>query len=168
MQRFLGVLWDISADSFTFKANEETNPFTRRGVFSVVNSLYDPLGLVTPLAVKGKLLLRAMIAKPEPENWDEPLPGEQRPAWEAWCQALQVLTLLRRPHCYTTTSLKVSFVLGKAKLAPSHATTVPHLELCTAVWRVEMTELIIEKLDLDLQAVAFYSDSRVVLGYISR
>ena len=30
-----------------------------------------------------------------------------------------------------------------------------------------MTELIIEELDLDLQAVAFNSDSRVVLGYIS-
>ena len=151
--------------------------------------------------MKGKLLLRAMIAKPEPENWDEPLPEEQRPAWEAWCQALQALTLLRVPRCYTTTSLKavsrrelhtfcdaskeaigavsylrtiqcdgnmqVSFVLGKAKLAPSHATTVPRLELCAAVLGVEMTELIIEELDLDLQAVAFYSDSRVVLGYIS-
>ena len=168
---------------------------------SVVNSLYDPLGLAAPVAVKGKLLLRAMIAKPEPENWDEPLPEEQRPAWEAWCQALQALTLLRVPRCYTTTSLKavsrrelhtfcdaskeaigavsylrtiqcdgnmqVSFVLGKAKLAPSYATNVPHLELCAAVLGIETTELIIEELDLDLQAVAFYSDSRVVLGYIS-
>ena len=87
-QRSLGVLWDISANSFTFKANVGAKPFTRRGVLSVVNSLYDPLGLATPVAVKGKLLLRAMIAKPEPENWDEPLPEEQRPAWEAWCQAI--------------------------------------------------------------------------------
>ena len=165
---------------------------------SVVNSLYDPVGLAAPVAAKGKLLLRAMIAKPEPENWDEPLPEEQRPAWEAWCQALQALTLLRVPHCYTTTSLKavsqwelhtfcdaskkviaavsylktiqcdgnmqVSFVLGKVKLAPSHATTVPHLKLCAAVLGVEMRELIIEELDLDLQAVAFYSESRVIPG----
>ena len=87
-QRSLGVLWDISADSFTFKANVGAKPFTRRGVLSVVNSLYDPLGLAAPVVVKGKLLLRAMIAKPEPENWDEPLPEEQRPAWEAWCQAI--------------------------------------------------------------------------------
>ena len=143
-----------------------------------------------------------MIAKPEPENWGEPLPEEQRPAWEGWCQALQASTLLRVPRCYTTTSLKavsrrelrtfcdaskevigafsylrtiqcngnmqVSFVPGKAKLAPSHPTTVPRLELCAAVLGVEMTQLIIEELDLDLQAVAFYSDSRVVvLGYIS-
>ena len=63
--------------------------------------------------------------------------------------------------------MQVSFVLGKAKLAPSHATNVPHLELCAAVLGIETTELIIEELDLDLQAVAFYSDSRVVLGYIS-
>ena len=63
--------------------------------------------------------------------------------------------------------MQVSFVLGKAKLAPSHATNVPHLELCAAVLGIETTELIIEELDLDLQTVAFYSDSRVVLGYIS-
>ena len=105
-QRSLGVLWDISSDSLTFKANVEAKLFTTRGVLSVVNSLYDPLGLAAPVAVKGKLHLRAMIAKAEPENWDEPLPEEQRPAWEAWCQALQALILLRLPRCYTTTSLK--------------------------------------------------------------
>ena len=63
--------------------------------------------------------------------------------------------------------MQVSFVLGKAKLASSHATTVPRLELCAVVLGIETTELIIEELDLDLHAVAFYLDRRVVLGYIS-
>ena len=112
-----------------------------------------------------------MTAKPEPENWDKPLPEEQRPAWEAWCQALQALTLLSVPRCYTTTSLKavsrrelhtfcdasneaigavshlrtiqcngnvqVSFVLGEAKLAPSHATTVLHWNIALLYWELK-------------------------------
>ena len=107
IQRALGVLWDISADAFTFKVSLEKRPFTRRGVLSVLNSLYDPLGLAAPVTVRGKLLLRSMMANLSnlhPESWDEPLPEEQRLAWEAWCKTLQALTLLRVPRCYTVVS----------------------------------------------------------------
>ena len=61
----------------------------------------------------------------------------------------------------------LSFVFGKAKLAPSHATTIPCLELCAATVGIEITELIIQELDIKPDAVAYYSDSRVVLGYIT-
>ena len=83
VQRALGVQWDISADVFTFKVSLGRRPFTRRGVLSVLNSLYDPLGLAAPVIVRGKLLLRSMMANLsnlQPESWDEPLPEEQRPA----------------------------------------------------------------------------------------
>ena len=175
VQRSLGVLWDISSDSFTFKVSEEKKPFTKKGVLSVINSLYDPLGLAAPVVIRGKMLLRSMMktsSRPHPESWDEPLPEEQRPGWEDWCQTLRALTLVRVPRYYTSASLKafshrelhtfcdasneaigavsylrtihcdgeiqVAFVLGKAKLAPSHATTVPRLELCAAVLAVEI------------------------------
>ena len=36
----------------------------------------------------------------------------------------------------------VGFVMGKSKLAPRPAHTIPHLELCAAVLTVEMYELI--------------------------
>ena len=204
VQRALGVLWDISADAFTFKVSLGKRPFTRRGMLSILNSLYDPLGLAAPVIVRGKLLLRSMMANLgnlQPESWDEPLPEEQRPAWEAWCKALQALTLLMVPRCYTMASytgvrrwelhtfcdasndaigavaylrtvqhdgsIQVSFVFGKAKLAPSHATTIPRLELCAATLGIEITEPIIQELDIKPDAVAYYSDSRVVLGYIT-
>ena len=107
VQRALGVLWDISADAFTFKVSLEKRPFTRRGVLSILNSLYDPLGLAAPVIARGKLLLRSMMANLgnlQAESWDEPLPEELRPAWEAWCKALQALTLLMVPRCYTMAS----------------------------------------------------------------
>ena len=61
--------------------------------------------------------------------------------------------------------LQVSFVVGKAKLAPSHATTIPRLELCAAVLGVEITELNLEEV-VQPDSITYYSDSKVVLGYI--
>lgn len=50
---------------------------------------------------------------------------------------------------------------------PSHATTILCLELCAATLGIEITELINQELDIKPDTVAYYSDSRVVLGYIS-
>ena len=60
----------------------------------------------------------------------------------------------------------VYFLLGKAKVAPSHGHTIPRLELCSAVVAVELADTIRDQLNVDLDDVKFYSDSRVVLGYI--
>ena len=46
-----------------------------------------------------------------------------------------------------TGEVQVSFVLGKAKLMPTHATTIPRLELCAAVMGVELTKVITEELE---------------------
>lgn len=67
--------------------------------------MYDPLGFATPVVVKGKFLLQSMVTHHDncqPENWDEPLPQDWKPTWEAWCQTLQALTTLRVPRCYMT------------------------------------------------------------------
>lgn len=66
-----------------------------------------------------------------------------------------------------TGEVQVTFVLGKAKLTPAHATTIPRLELCAAVMGVELLELITEELERKPDSVTFYSDSKVVLGYIT-
>ena len=65
------------------------------------------------------------------------------------------------------TEIQVALALGKAKLALSHATTVPHLESCAALLAVEIAELIIGEMDMELATIAFHSDSRVVLSYKS-
>ncbi|XP_053577874.1 uncharacterized protein LOC128667035 [Bombina bombina] len=60
----------------------------------------------------------------------------------------------------------VGFIMGKSKLAPRPAHTVPSLELCAAVLSVELAELITEEMDIELYAVKYYTDSKIVLGYI--
>ena len=61
----------------------------------------------------------------------------------------------------------MGFVMGKAKLAPLPEHTVPRLELCAAVLAVELAELISSEIDMELDDTIFYSDSKVVLVYIS-
>ncbi|CAC5392104.1 unnamed protein product [Mytilus coruscus] len=60
----------------------------------------------------------------------------------------------------------VGFVLGKAKVAPTHGHTIPRLELCAAVLAVQVSEIILEELDIQVNQTRFYTDSQVVLGYI--
>lgn len=63
--------------------------------------------------------------------------------------------------------IHVGFVMGKAKLTPLPEHTVPRLELCAAMLVVEPAELISSEIDMELDDTTFYSDSKVVLGYIS-
>ena len=199
MQRSLGLLWEIRTDTFTFSASTVLKPFTRRGVLSTVNSVFDPMGLLAPITIQGRALLRELTS--ELTDWDTPLPASKLMKWEAWRDSLQVLKELHVPRTNTPTSLikavhtelcvfsdastiaigaiaylraiqedgkvEVLFVMGKAKLAPLSEPTIPRLKLCAAVLAVEMADLIREELDLKLDAIRFYTDSKVVLRYIN-
>lgn len=46
MERALGLQWCADTDKFKFRTTAQEQPQTRRGILSVVSSLYDPLGLL--------------------------------------------------------------------------------------------------------------------------
>ena len=48
LERALGVYWDAQSDTFKFKALQAYKPSTKRGALSVVSSLFDPLGFLSP------------------------------------------------------------------------------------------------------------------------
>ncbi len=79
IQRSLGLSWNLESDSFIFKVSREERPYTKRGVLSTVNSLYDPLGFVAPITVQGKALIRELSS--ELCEWDDPLPPEKEQYW---------------------------------------------------------------------------------------
>ena len=68
---------------------------------------------------------------------------------------------------YDVNSSSVSFLLGKAKVAPVHGHTIPRLELCAAVLATEIAETVRDQLDIPEEGFHFFTDSQVVLGYIS-
>ena len=47
---------------------------TKRKISSVVNSIYDPMGLLTPFTVKSKIILRKLWASSPKLDWDDPVP----------------------------------------------------------------------------------------------
>ena len=53
VQQSLRVFWDLETDAFTFKVSLPEKPFTRRGVLSIVNSVYYPLGFAVPVMLEG-------------------------------------------------------------------------------------------------------------------
>ena len=46
-ERTLGVHWFILEDKLGFRMNIKNQPSTRRGILSVVSSVYDPIGFVS-------------------------------------------------------------------------------------------------------------------------
>ncbi|XP_061191716.1 uncharacterized protein LOC133199932 [Saccostrea echinata] len=95
----------------------------------------------------------------EPENilWEKGLLGNN--ASEKAIAAVAYLT--------SDKHLSVGFVLGKAKVAPTHGHTIPRLELCAAVLATEIGQTISDNLDIPLDSIQYHTDSKVVLGYIS-
>ena len=198
LQRSLGLSWELQTDSFTFRVSRDVKPFTRRGMLSTVNSLYDPLGFASPITVQGKALVRDVSS--EQHEWDTPLPLEKETQWKAWTDSLTELEQVCIQRAYIPVSMScckwielcvfadastlaiaavaylraldfegkwhVGFVMGKSKLAPYPMHTIPRLELCAAVLAVELAAVIQSEIDIELQAVRFFTDSRIVLGYI--
>ncbi|XP_069109957.1 uncharacterized protein [Argopecten irradians] len=104
VQHSLGLSWDLESDSFLFRISPDDKPYTRRGVLSVTNSLFDPLGFIAPVAIGGKILLRSMTTGMF--DWDETLPSKFYNEWERWRDSLHDLQDLRIPRQYTSSSFK--------------------------------------------------------------
>ncbi|XP_061176110.1 uncharacterized protein LOC133185066 [Saccostrea echinata] len=199
LQRSLGVSWDISKDSFTFQVTSTHRPFTKRGVLATINGLYDPIGIVAPVTIRGKLIMQDVMSSVT--DWDEPIPHAFQAKWHNWVESLVDLQSILIPRCYVNLPssevqrrelhvfsdasqkaisavayLKicdvsgghhVSFVHGKARVAPSQGHTIPRLELCAAVLATRLKDTITQHLTVPIDSITMYTDSRVVLGYIN-
>ncbi|XP_068207466.1 uncharacterized protein [Palaemon carinicauda] len=98
--RALGIAWDVAGDEFCFRVNlaqECDTKLTRRKILSMLASIYDPLGLVNPVTVKGKLLLQeATICK---LSWDDPIPKGLACKWSQWYSSLDGLREIEISRC---------------------------------------------------------------------
>ncbi|XP_078380254.1 uncharacterized protein LOC144663213 [Oculina patagonica] len=205
-QRSLGVYWDLEDDVFTFKVSPPDKPFTRRGVLSIVNSIYDPLGLAVPVLLEGRLLLQQLVIMGKKKNndtplgWDDPLPETQRLQWQRWQNSLKDLEKVTVPRCYHPNDfgriaraeihafsdaskdaigasvylrlishkgeISTAFLFGQSRVAPAQSTSIPRLELCAAALAVQAGAKVVKEIDLKIDEVTYYTDSRVVLGYL--
>ena len=65
LQRTLGVTWNTEEDVFVMNVKVPNKLFSKRGVISVNNTIYDPCGIASPATLQGKLLQRKIIPSKE-------------------------------------------------------------------------------------------------------
>lgn len=97
IERALGVLWNIGRDEFGFKIKVKDKPPTRRGILSIVSSVYDPLGFVSPFVLPAKILMQELCRKNL--GWDDPIHVDHLTRWKSWQEELSKLEQLRVPRC---------------------------------------------------------------------
>ncbi|KAL1268410.1 hypothetical protein QQF64_033773 [Cirrhinus molitorella] len=112
MQSVLGVKWNIETDAFSFKVDLTERPATRRGILSVVASVYDPLGFLAPYILTGKRVLQEMCK--QGVGWDEPVPSHLKPKWDTWLHDLENLHKVQIPRCF------ISEKIGKIQKIELH------------------------------------------------
>lgn len=89
-ERVLGLQWNTKTDTFEFQVNIKERPLTRRGILSVVSSIYDPLGFISPVILPAKLLLQDLCQMKL--GWDDQIPDEKISIWKGWLESLPLLS----------------------------------------------------------------------------
>ena len=56
--KLLGFKWNKHRDILAVTFPADNTPTTKRGILSKLSKMYDPLGLVSPLALESKLVFR--------------------------------------------------------------------------------------------------------------
>ena len=77
-----------------------------------------------------------------------------------------IATVIYIKSVSTEGNTSISLLYAQAKRSPKQATTIPRLELCAAVLSVSAVKWITRELKLNITKIVFYTDSKVVLGYI--
>ena len=101
-QRILGVRWDVSRDQlhFGFDNNArrvtELEP-TKRRLVSIVGRFYDPMGLLSPIVIRFKMLFQELCTRRL--EWDQTLTGDLLHQWNTLISELQYSPAMSLPRC---------------------------------------------------------------------
>ena len=98
IERALGVRWDVESDTFGFKITLKDRPSTRRGILSVVSSVYDPLGFAAPFILPAKRILQDLCRKGL--GWDTLVSDDDLAVWQNWLKDLPRLESLKVERCF--------------------------------------------------------------------
>lgn len=97
MERALGIQWCAESDQFRFKINLKDRPHTRRGLLSLVSSIFDPLGFLAPVVLPAKRILQDLCR--QKYGWDEDLPDTVIKSWKKWISSLPQLEKFGVDRC---------------------------------------------------------------------
>ncbi|XP_048481675.1 uncharacterized protein LOC125489576 [Plutella xylostella] len=194
--KMLGLRWKPESDIFVFQLKiEELSKLTKRALLSDISKLFDPLGWLSPLTTKLKLLFQKVWLTSL--DWDDKLPENLIKEWLSFRNDLQSINQIKVPrwlntknqdnvelHGFCDSSIKayacvvycrvskdgestVTLIAGKARLVPVNKNiSLPRLELNGAVLLTKLMSKIRSCLSNHLIKTIGWTDSTAVLGWI--
>jgi hypothetical protein len=93
----LGLLWDTNRDCFRYSSHlRATKKVTKRSILSISSQIFDPLGLLSPVTVKAKMLMQELWSLKL--GWDESVPTVLHSTWNEWRQELHLINQFEIPR----------------------------------------------------------------------
>ncbi|XP_018360617.1 PREDICTED: uncharacterized protein LOC108759610 [Trachymyrmex cornetzi] len=160
--KILGISWHPISDSYRFfVANERSPRMTKRLILSTISRLFDPLGWLSPVIIKAKILIQSLWSLDL--DWDSPLPTVVASACQVFIDELPSVGNVTIPRwiglfsnvrfslhdfcdastkAYATViyirielqdSIMSMLLTSKTRVAPLKQVSLPRLELCGAV-----------------------------------
>ena len=195
----LGLRWDSAADTLTLTSKEVQLPqdtiTTKREILRESSKIYDPLGLITPVSIRAKILMQDIWQLNV--DWDEPLDGDVRDRWISIAQDIEkstnTATIPRRYFTYYQTGEiiqlhvfadaspkaygavayirqgnQITFVMAKTRVAPLKKLSLPRLELMAAKVGANLAAFLQNSLTKNFPnlQVFLWSDSQIVLHWL--
>ncbi|XP_034935131.1 uncharacterized protein [Chelonus insularis] len=193
----LGLLWNSAKDIFQYKTNlPKGSVTTKREVLSKISQIFDPLGIVAPILINGKIFMQQLWS--QNMSWDQPLSSEQLSVWEDYHLSLSHLGDIKVPRNIHPTNPEEKFdifgfgdasekafgaclyavsvnkqgnlqsylLCAKAKVAPLKVISLPRLELEAALLLSQLYNEVKSSCEDKIKKVSFWSDSTIVLGWI--
>ena len=142
--KVLGINYAFATDAFFFKLKPgrgEEFVDTRRKLLSLVASIYDPLGLIGPFVLLGRIQFQKSITRID--GWDSLMPGDLTSSFDEWRKSIPKLAKFSIPRWIatpsTTNSIPEVHVFSDASLegygiavyrvSPSDGGGAPHVAL---------------------------------------
>ena len=169
--KVLGPIWN------TKKLENIEQTKTKREVLATLASIFDPLGMITPVALKMKLFLQESWEKEK--EWDERLSSEKITIWRGIMTDLSGISFLcfydSSSKAYATAiylrtikndKITVNLVFSKARNAPKKELTIPRLELMSVLIGTRSLRFVTKAMRLENAEKISWTDSQCLLQWI--
>lgn len=192
----LGIAWEPEADCLRFDSQIrccDELP-TKRIILSNIAKLFDPLGLISPVVVRAKILMQELWQLSC--DWDDPVPDPIKSNWKNYHRELNKISEHRvdryaflpdafiQLHTFADASqsaygactyarcedprgkIRIQLLASKSRVAPLKRITIARLELEAAKLAAQLHTRIKQALDVNVSASYFWSDSAVTLHWL--
>ena len=192
--KVLGVHWDCNNDTLAVVDNNFQRPteWTRRSLLKCVSSIFDPLGIASPVSITGKILLQ--LSWKEGGDWENPLTGSLASSVDKWWQNLSKIRAIQCNRwvgmsegessqlrlftdasesaygccLYFLTGSHNHLIYSKAKVAPLKTHTLARLELQAAVLGSRCLQFVYRELRSKPVKVYAWTDSLTVWHWVQK